>query len=65
MMTEKLFYQDSHLAAFEARVLACGEADKADQAAGRTGYRVELDRTAFFRRAEASMRIQVFSAASG
>ncbi len=48
MMTEKLFYQDSHLAAFEARVLACGEADKADQAAGRTGYRVELDRTAFF-----------------
>lgn len=47
-MTEKLFYRDSHLAVFEARVVACGEVDVEDRAAGRTGYKVELDRTAFF-----------------
>ena len=39
-MTEKLFYQDSHIAEFEAEVLSC-------TAAG-SGYEVELDRTAFF-----------------
>lgn len=39
-MTEKLFYQDSHLAEFDAVVTACREQD------GR--YAVELDRTAFF-----------------
>ena len=39
-MTEKLFYQDSHIAEFEAEVLSC-------TAAG-SGYEIELDRTAFF-----------------
>ena len=39
-MTEKLFYQDSHIAEFEAEVLSC-------MAAG-AGYEIELDRTAFF-----------------
>lgn len=39
-MTEKLFYQDSHIAEFEAEVLSC-------TAAG-AGYEVELDRTVFF-----------------
>lgn len=40
MMTEKLFYQDSHRSEFDAEVLACEEAgDK---------YAVILDRTAFF-----------------
>ena len=39
-MTEKLYYLDSHLAAFEAEVLSCEET--------KTGFAVELDRTAFF-----------------
>ena len=39
-MTEKLYYKDSHLAAFEAAVLACEPT--------KTGYAVTLDRTAFF-----------------
>ena len=39
-MTEKLYYKDSHLAAFEAAVLACEQT--------KTGYAVTLDRTAFF-----------------
>ena len=39
-MTEKLYYADSHLAAFEATVLACEQT--------KTGYAVTLDRTAFF-----------------
>lgn len=39
-MTEKLFYQDSHLAEFEAEVLSCIPHGQ--------GYGVELDRTAFF-----------------
>lgn len=39
-MTEKLFYQDSHLKEFQARVLACEIMDG--------GYKVVLDRTAFF-----------------
>lgn len=39
-MTEKLFYQDSHLAQFEAEVVSC--------IAGKSGYEIELDRTAFF-----------------
>lgn len=39
-MTEKLYYLDSHMADFTARVLSC-EAVK-------TGYAVVLDRTAFF-----------------
>ena len=47
-MTEKLFYRDSHLAVFEARVVSCGEVGGEDRAAGRTGYKIELDRTAFF-----------------
>lgn len=39
-MTEKLFYQDSHLAEFDAEVLSCIPFEQ--------GYEVELDRTAFF-----------------
>ena len=39
-MTEKLYYLDSHLAVFEARVLSCEQT--------KTGFAVELDRTAFF-----------------
>ena len=39
-MTEKLYYQDSHLFAFDALVLDCREEKK--------GYSVALDRTAFF-----------------
>ena len=38
--TEKLFYQDSHMKEFDAKVLSC-EKDK-------KGYRVILERTAFF-----------------
>ncbi len=40
MMTEKLFYHDSHLTEFEAVVLACEKREK--------GYQVVLDQTAFF-----------------
>ena len=39
-MTEKLYYQDSHLFAFDAVVIDCREEKK--------GYSVVLDRTAFF-----------------
>ncbi len=39
-MTEKLYYKDSHIRSFEARVISCAEDD------GR--WSVELDRTAFF-----------------
>ncbi len=39
-MTEKLYYRDSHMREFEAVVIAC-EPDK-------KGYRIVLDRTAFF-----------------
>jgi len=39
-MTEKLYYQDSHLFTFDAAVLDCR--------AEKTGYSVALDRTAFF-----------------
>ena len=39
-MTEKLYYLDSHLFAFDAVVLDCREE--------KTGYSVVLDRTAFF-----------------
>ena len=39
-MTEKLYYLDSHLAVFEAAVLACERT--------KSGFAVELDRTAFF-----------------
>lgn len=39
-MTEKLFYQDSHLKEFQAKVLACEDMDD--------GYKVVLDQTAFF-----------------
>ncbi len=42
-MTEKLFYEDSHLAEFDAAVTACRPSD------GKKGkYEIELDRTAFF-----------------
>ena len=39
-MTEKLYYSDSHLFAFDAEVLACRE--------GKSGWEIVLDRTAFF-----------------
>lgn len=39
-MTEKLYYQDSHLSHFQARVLACRETEK--------GFEVVLDKTAFY-----------------
>ncbi len=39
-MTEKLYYQDSHLSVFTARVLECRQAKK--------GWELVLDRTAFF-----------------
>ena len=39
-MTEKLYYQNSHLFAFDAKVLDCRAEKK--------GYSVVLDRTAFF-----------------
>ncbi|HIT64558.1 MAG TPA: alanyl-tRNA editing protein [Candidatus Ventrimonas merdavium] len=41
-MTEKLFYQDSHLREFAAAVLACVWNEKKER------YEIELDRTAFF-----------------
>lgn len=47
-MTEKLFYQDSHLTEFEAKVLSC-EPVNPDILPGHSGeYAAELDRTAFF-----------------
>ena len=47
-MTEKLFYQDSHLAEFEAKVLSC-EPVTPDILPGHSGgFAAELDRTAFF-----------------
>ncbi len=48
-MTEKLFYQDSHLAEFEATVISC-ESASSGVLNGKKGdfYSVELDRTAFF-----------------
>lgn len=39
-MTRKLFYEDSHMAAFSARVLSCEETGK--------GFAVTLDATAFY-----------------
>ena len=39
-MTEKLYYADSHLSVFTAKVLACEQV--------KTGWQVVLDRTAFF-----------------
>lgn len=39
-MTEKLYYLDSHMKEFDAEVLSCEPAEK--------GYKVVLDRTAFF-----------------
>ena len=40
MATEKLYYQDAHQAAFEARVVSCQP--------GKHGYDVVLDRTCFY-----------------
>ncbi len=39
-MTEKLYYQDSHMSRFDARVTECRKAEK--------GFAVILDKTAFF-----------------
>ena len=44
--TEKLYDKDSHRKEFEAMVLSCEEKCTAD--GKKTGYRVVLDRTAFF-----------------
>lgn len=48
-MTEKLFYQDSHLAEFKATVISC-KSVSGGVLNGKQGdfYSVELDRTAFF-----------------
>jgi alanyl-tRNA synthetase len=43
-MTERLYYHDSHLTEFEARVIDV--ADRGDDSAGRVA--VTLDRTAFY-----------------
>ena len=40
MATEKLYYQDAHQAAFEARVVSCQP--------GKHGYDVVLGRTCFY-----------------
>ena len=48
-MTEKLFYQDSHMKEFQATVVSC-EPQKGH-------YLIELDQTAFSRKAEDSMQI--------
>ena len=40
MATEKIYYQDAHQAAFQARVLSCQP--------GKHGYDVVLDRTCFY-----------------
>ena len=42
-MTDKLFYQDSHLNKFEAEVISCGPVEREE---GR--YEIVLDQTAFF-----------------
>lgn len=47
-MTEKLFYQDSHLAEFEAEVLSCEPVTPDILPGHSNGYAAELDRTAFF-----------------
>lgn len=44
--TEKLFYRDSHRKTFEATVLSCEE--KISSKGEKQGYRIVLDRTAFF-----------------
>lgn len=44
--TEKLYYKDSHMKEFEATVLSCEE--KRTVEGEKTGYRIVLDRTAFF-----------------
>ena len=40
MQTRKLYYEDSHLSRFEARVLTCHQTEK--------GFAVTLDATAFY-----------------
>ena len=40
MATEKIYYQDAHQAAFQARALSCQP--------GKHGYDVVLDRTCFY-----------------
>ena len=48
-MTEKLFYQDSHLAEFEAEVTGCMPVSEKDSGRAEAAlFAVELDRTAFF-----------------
>ena len=46
-MTEKLYYQDSHLEEFEAQVISCQENQK------NNCFEVVLDKTAFFPEGEA------------
>lgn len=41
-MTEKLYYQDSHLKEFEAKVVSCQKSEK------KNCFEIILDRTAFF-----------------
>lgn len=51
--TVKLFYEDSHLKEFDAVVCSCMPDGKR--------YRIVLDKTAFFRRAEDSTQIRGIS----
>ena len=44
--TERLYYKDSHRKEFEATVLSCEE--KITKKGEKAGYRIVLDRTAFF-----------------
>lgn len=56
METEKLFYADPFLTEFDAKVLSCE--------AGRGGFDVVLDRTAFYPEAADSRMTPACSAAS-
>ena len=63
-MTEKLFYQDSHMKEFDAEVLSC---EVFQDKNGRELYRVVLDRTAFFPEGggQTDLSYDGFSAAAG
>ena len=55
-MTERLFETDSHLKLFYAKVLLCEKTEKTDK--DKKGYKIVLDKTAFFPKAEDKRVIQ-------
>lgn len=55
-MTEKLFYQDSYLSEFCAKVLSCTSLSVEHSSEAK--YEAVLDRTAFFRKEEDRAVIQ-------